>query len=69
MTAKDLTPEQLAWFRENFDHTKNQELADRLSTSIRMVTRMARELACGKPKSLWRPCSAMPANTAHAPPV
>ena len=50
MTAKDLTPEQLAWFRENFDHTKNQELADHLGTSIRTVTRMARELGLWKTK-------------------
>lgn len=50
MTAKDLTPEQLVWFRENFDHTKNQELADRLGTSPRSVTRMARELGLWKTK-------------------
>lgn len=50
MTAKDLTPEQLAWFRENFDHTKNQELADVLGTSLRCITRMARELGLWKTK-------------------
>ena len=50
MTAKDLTHEQLVWFRENFDHTKNQELADRLGTSPRSVTRMARELGLWKTK-------------------
>lgn len=50
MTAKDLTPEQLVWFRENFDHTKNQELADALGTSLRCITRMARELGLWKTK-------------------
>lgn len=50
MTVKDLTPEQLVWFTENFDHTKNQELADRLGTSYRTVTRMARELGLWKSK-------------------
>jgi hypothetical protein len=50
MTVKDLTPEQLAWFTENFDHTKNQELADRLGTSPSSVTRMARELGLWKTK-------------------
>lgn len=50
MTAKNLTPEQLMWFRENFDHTKNQELADALGTSLRCITRMARELGLWKTK-------------------
>ena len=50
MSAKDLTQEQLEWFRENFDHTKNQKLADRLGTSPRTVTRMARELGLWKTK-------------------
>ncbi len=50
MTAKDLTQEQREWFVANFDHTKNQELADRLGTSIRTVTRMARELGLWKTK-------------------
>lgn len=50
MSVKDLTPEQLAWFTENFDHTKNQELADRLGTSPRSVTRIARELGLWKSK-------------------
>ena len=50
MSAKDLTQEQLEWFRENFDHTKNQKLADRLGTSPRTVTRMARELGLLKTK-------------------
>ena len=48
MKAKDLTPEQLVWFRENFDHTKNQELADCLGTSTQSITRMARELGLWK---------------------
>ena len=50
MSAKDLTQEQLEWFRENFDHTKNQELAACLGTSPRTVTRMARELGLWKTK-------------------
>ena len=50
MTAKDLTQEQREWFVANFDHTKNQELADRLGTSPRSVTRMARELGLWKTK-------------------
>ena len=50
MTAKDLTPEQQAWFREHFATTKNQELADRLGTLPRSVTRMARELGLWKTK-------------------
>lgn len=50
MKAEDLTPEQLVWFRENFDHTKNQELADALGTSLRCITRMARELGLWKTK-------------------
>ena len=50
MRAHDLTQEQLAWFKTNFSHTKNQELADTLSTSPRSVTRIARELGLGKTK-------------------
>ena len=50
MSAKDLTQEQLEWFRKNFDHTKNQELAACLGTSPRTVTRMARELGLWKTK-------------------
>lgn len=50
MRAKDLTQEQLEWFRDNFDHTRNQELADHLGTSPRCVTRMARELGLWKTK-------------------
>ena len=50
MTAKELTQEQREWFVANFDHTKNQELADRLGTSPRSVTRMARELGLKKTK-------------------
>ena len=50
MTAKDLTQEQREWFVANFDHTKNQELADHLGTSVRTVTRMARELGFWKTK-------------------
>lgn len=50
MTAKDLTQEQREWFVANFDHTKNQELADHLGTSVRTVTRMARELGLWKTK-------------------
>lgn len=50
MTAKDLTPEQSEWFVANFTNTKNQELADRLGTSPRSVTRIARELGLWKSK-------------------
>ena len=50
MTAKDLTQEQREWFVANFDHTKNQELADHLGTSPRSVTRIARELCLWKTK-------------------
>lgn len=50
MTAKDLTQEQREWFVANFDHTKNQELADCLGSSLRDVTRMARELGLWKTK-------------------
>ena len=50
MTAKDLTQEQREWFVANFDHTKNQELADHLGTSPRSVTRIARELGPWKTK-------------------
>ena len=50
MTAKNLTQEQREWFVANFDHTKNQELADCLGTSIRTVTRIARELGLWKSK-------------------
>ena len=50
MTAKDLTQEQREWFVANFDHTKNQELADHLGTSPWSVTRMARELGLWKAK-------------------
>jgi hypothetical protein len=50
MTAKDLTQEQREWFVANFDHTKNQELADHLGTSPRSVTRIARELGLWKTK-------------------
>lgn len=50
MTAKDLTQEQREWFVANFDHTKNQKLADHLGTSPRSVTRMARELGLKKTK-------------------
>lgn len=48
MKAKDLTEEQLAWFSENFCNTKNNELADALGTSLRSVTRIARELGLWK---------------------
>lgn len=48
MTANDLTQEQRNWFVANFDHTKNQKLADYLGTSPRSVTRMARELGLRK---------------------
>ena len=58
MTAKDLTQEQREWFVANFDHTKNQELADHLGTSPRSVTRMARELGrqcrSGEPVEVWQ---------------
>lgn len=50
MRAYDLTQEQLVWFKTNFRHTKNQELADALSTSLRSVTRIARELGLWKTK-------------------
>ena len=50
MTAKDLTQEQREWFVANFDHTKNQELADHLGTSLSSVIRMARELGLWKTK-------------------
>ena len=50
MTARDLTQEQCEWFVANFDHTKNQELADHLGTSPQSVTRMARELGLWKTK-------------------
>lgn len=48
MSVKDLTPEQLEWLKENFCHTKNQELADELGTSPRSITRMARTLGLWK---------------------
>lgn len=50
MSIKDLTPEQLEWLKENFESTKNQELADELGTSPRSVIRMARELGLWKTK-------------------
>lgn len=50
MTAKDLTQEQRKWFMEKFAHTKNQELADYLGTSLRSVTLIARELGLWKDK-------------------
>lgn len=50
MKAKDLSPEQLVWFRDNFDHTKNQDLADVLGTSLWCITRMARGLGLWKTK-------------------
>ena len=48
MSVKDLTPEQLEWLKENFCHTKNQELADEFGTSPRSITRMARTLGLWK---------------------
>lgn len=48
MSIKDLTAEQLEWLKENFCHTKNQELADELGTSPRSVIRMARALGLWK---------------------
>lgn len=48
MSVKDLTPEQLEWLKENFCHTKNQELADELGTSPRSIARMARTLGLWK---------------------
>lgn len=50
MTAKDLTQEQREWFVANFDHTKNQELADHLGVSLSSVIRKARELGLTKTK-------------------
>ena len=67
MTAKDLTQEQREWFVANFDHTKNQELADHLGTSPRSVTRMARELGLWKTKEF---VAAMQRNASeHGEPV
>ena len=40
----------MVWFKTNFGHIKNQELADTLSTSPRSVTRIARELGLWKTK-------------------
>lgn len=50
MSIKDLTPDQLEWLKENFENTKNQELADKLGTSPRSITRMGRELGLWKTK-------------------
>ena len=50
MSSKNLTKEQREWFVANFATTKNQELADRLGTSPRSITRMARELGLWKTK-------------------
>ena len=50
MSIKDMTPDQLEWLKENFGNTKNQELADKLGTSPRSITRMARELGLWKTK-------------------
>ena len=50
MSIKDLTQEQLEWLKENFESTKNQELANELGTSPRSITRMARELGLWKTK-------------------
>ena len=44
----DLTPARIAWFRENFAHTKNKELSHRLGVSVRTVVRWARELGLQK---------------------
>ena len=60
MQIKDLTQEQVAWFRESFACTKNQELADRLGASTRCVTRMARELG------LWKTAEFMTATQRNA---
>ena len=69
MKAKDLTNEQLVWFTEHFEHTKNQELADRLGTSPRSVTRIARELGLWKTKefvqAMQRNASAHAARANH----
>lgn len=51
MEARDLTQEQREWFVANFCTMKNQELADRLGTSPRSVTRMARELGLWKTRA------------------
>lgn len=48
MSIKDLTAEQLEWLKENFCHTKNQELADELGTSPSSIIRMARMLGLWK---------------------
>lgn len=50
MKAKDLTNEQLVWFTEHFEHTKNAEIAEYLGTGVRSVTRIARELGLFKSK-------------------
>lgn len=50
MASKNLTPEQLAWFKDNFCHTKNHKLTEYLGTSIRSVTRIARGLGLWKTK-------------------
>lgn len=70
MSSKDLTQEQLAWFMENFEHTKNQKMAERLGTSPRTITRIARELGCQKTKEFMESCqrnaSAHAAKVNHA---
>lgn len=50
MNIKDLTLEQLEWLKENFGSTKNQKLANKLGTSPRSITRMARKLGLWKTK-------------------
>ena len=51
MSIKDLTAEQLEWLKENFGNTTNQALAEKLGTSHRSITRMARELGLWKTKA------------------
>lgn len=51
MSTKDLTAEQLEWLKENFGNTTNQALAEKLGTSHRSITRMARELGLWKTKA------------------
>ena len=62
MKVKDLTPEQRRWLIENFQNTKNVEVAAYLNTSLRGAIRMARELGLWKTKEF---VSEMQRNAAH----
>ena len=50
MMMRDLSASQLEWFINHFADTKNQKLAEALGTSLRSVTRIARELGLWKSK-------------------